>query len=238
MNNNIVLICGKSATGKSASLKDLKDQEGIWYLNCESNKALPFKQKFKTFTITDPMQIYEAFAAAEKKPDVHTIIIDTATYLMDMYESLYVINAANGQKAWGDYAQFFKNLMMQYVAKSTKRVIILAHTTDVLNESIGEIETLVKVKGSLMSNGVESFFSQIVATKKMPLKKLEPFKNDLLTITPQEEMLGYKYVFQTLLTKETVNERIRGQMGMWEQNETFIDNNAQAVLDRIAQYYA
>ena len=36
MNNNIVLICGKSATGKSASLKDLKNQEGIWYLNCES----------------------------------------------------------------------------------------------------------------------------------------------------------------------------------------------------------
>ena len=99
MNDNLVLISGKSATGKSLSLRNLKNPEGVWYLNCENNKKLPFKAKFKQFTITDPMQIYEAFAAAENDPAVHTIVIDTLTYLMDMYESVYVLDSPNTMKA-------------------------------------------------------------------------------------------------------------------------------------------
>ena len=45
------------------------------------------------------MQILEAFDAAEKMPDVHTIVVDTLTYLMEMYESIYVQNSANTMKA-------------------------------------------------------------------------------------------------------------------------------------------
>ena len=52
MNNNLVLLCGKSATGKSASLVDIKNPEGVMYLNCENNKKLPFNSKFKEYTIT------------------------------------------------------------------------------------------------------------------------------------------------------------------------------------------
>ena len=36
MNNNLVLISGKSATGKSLSLRGLNDQPGVMYLNCEN----------------------------------------------------------------------------------------------------------------------------------------------------------------------------------------------------------
>lgn len=49
--------------------------------------------------ITDPMQIMEAFDAAENMPHIHTIVIDTLTYLLDMYESLYVLNSTNTMKA-------------------------------------------------------------------------------------------------------------------------------------------
>ena len=45
-NDHLVLLCGKSATGKSASLMGLKNPEGVLYLNCESGKRLPFKAKF------------------------------------------------------------------------------------------------------------------------------------------------------------------------------------------------
>lgn len=98
-NDNLVLISGKSSTGKSLSLRNLKDPEGVLYLNCENNKKLPFKSKFKEFSITDPLQVYQAFTQAESMPEVHTIVVDTLTYLMDMYESLYVINSANTMKA-------------------------------------------------------------------------------------------------------------------------------------------
>ena len=81
-------------------------------------------------------------------------------------------------------------------------------------------------------------FSVVVSTKKMKLKDLEKYKNDLLTITEDDEDVGFKYVFQTRLTKDTVNERIRAPEGMWARNETFIDNDVSLVLNRIHEHYA
>lgn len=63
-------------------------------------------------------------------------------------------------------------------------------------------------------------------------------QSKLLTITPEEEALGFKYVYQTRLTKDTVGERIRSPLGMWDTKETFIDNNLQLVFDRLHEYYA
>lgn len=236
-NDHLVLLCGKSATGKSASLMGLENPEGVMYLNCEAGKKLPFRAKFKQYTITDPLQIYEAFDAAENMEGVHTIVIDSLTYLLDMYESVYVLNSSNTMKAWGDFSQYFKNLMQQYVAKSSKRVIFIAHTSDSINENEMVMETKVPVKGSLKNNGIESYFTVVIASKKVPLKTLKDYKSDLLTITPEEEALGFKYVFQTKLTKETVNERLRGPLGLFDNNETFIDNNMQLVLNRLKEYY-
>jgi hypothetical protein len=99
MNNNLLLIAGKSATGKSASLMNLENPEGVMYLGCENNKSLPFPSKFQEFNITDPLQVYEAFEVAETKDNIHTIVIDTLTYLMDMYESMHVLTSSNTMKA-------------------------------------------------------------------------------------------------------------------------------------------
>lgn len=237
VNDHLALISGKSATGKSASLLPLKDDPNIWYLNCENGKKLPFPAKFTQYKITDPNQVYEAFQEIEKHPDVHTIIIDTLTFLMDMYETLYVNTSPDSRKAWGEYAAYWRRLMQQSVANCSKNVIFLGHTTDLLNESENVMETLVKVKGSLMNQGIESYFTTVVSSKKMPLKKLEGFENDLLNITEEEQMLGFKYVFQTRLTKETVNERIRAPMGMWDIKETYIDNNVEHLTQRLKAYY-
>ena len=238
-NNHLVLISGKSSSGKSASLMSMDNPEGVMYLNCENGKKLPFKTKFKEFTITDPMQVYEAFEEAEKMSDVHTIVIDTLTYLMDMYESTKVINSTNTMQAWGQYAQYMKQLMSQVVAKSTKNVVFLAHTSDVLNEAEMINETIVKVKGSLMNQGIESFFTTVISTKKIALSKLDDktAKSPLYTVTPEDKANGFKYVYQTRLTKETVNERKRAPMGMWDMKETYIDNNLQNVINRLHEYY-
>lgn len=237
VNDKLVLLAGKSAAGKSASLMHLANPTGVMYLNCEAGKKLPFRSKFKEYTITDPLQVNEAFQYAETQPDIHTIVVDSLTYLMDMYESVYVIGSANTMQAWGSYAQYLKNLMQQDVAKSTKNVIFIAHTADKVNESEMTVETAVPIKGSLKGNGVESFFSCVIAAKKMSLKQLEKYKSDLLVVTPEDEALGFKYVFQTKITKETVNERLRGPLGLFNTSETFIDNNMQLVLDRLHEYY-
>lgn len=237
INDHLVLLGGKSATGKSASLMGLQNPEGVLYLNCESGKRLPFKTRFIQKTVTDPLQIFEAFTWAEGQEKVHTIVIDSLTYLMDMYESVYVVGSANTMKAWGDFAQYFKQLMQQYVAGSSKKVVFTAHTSDTLNEGEMVMETKVPIKGSIKNNGVESYFSVVIASKKVPLKALKDYANPLLTITPEEEALGFKYVFQTRLTKDTVNERLRGPMGLFESHETYIDNNMQLVFNRLHEYY-
>ena len=238
-NNHLVLVSGKSSSGKSASLLDMDKPEGVMYLNCENGKKLPFKSKFKEYTVVDPTQVYEAFAEAEKMKDIHTIVIDSLTYLMDMYESTKVLNSTNTMQAWGQYAQYMKILMSQVVAKSTKNVVFLAHTSDVLNEAEMVNETMVKVKGSLMNQGIESFFTCVISTKKMTLTKLEDkvAKSPLFKTSADDKANGFKYVFQTRLTKETVNERIRSPMGMWSMNETYIDNNVQNVINRLHEYY-
>lgn len=238
INDHLVLLCGKSATGKSASLMGLENPEGVLYLNCEAGKRLPFRAKFMQKTVTDPLQIYEAFAWAEGNDKIHTIVIDSLTYLMDMYESMYVLNAANTMQAWGQFSQYFKVLMQQHVARSTKRIIFTAHTSDTLNEGEMVMETKVPVKGSLKNNGVESYFTVVIASKKVPLKTLKEYQSDLLTITPEEEALGFKYVFQTKITRDTVNERLRGPLGLFDTKETYIDNNMQLVMNRLKEYYA
>lgn len=92
-NDHLVLVCGESSTGKSVSLLNL---ENVLYLNCESGKKLPFKPKtFIQKTITDPYQVYEAFTWAEEQDEIKTIVIDGLNYLMDMYESVHVLNASN-----------------------------------------------------------------------------------------------------------------------------------------------
>lgn len=236
INDNLFLVGGKSGAGKSASLLNMENPEGVMYLGTEAGKKLPFRSKFKEFKIVDPMQVEEGFVAAESMPEIHTIVIDTLSFLMDQYESLYVLNSANTMKAWGDYAQYFKRIMQQHVATSSKNVIFLSHVSDVMNDEM-ITETCVKVKGSIMNQGVEAYFSTVVSAKKVSIKKLKDNESDLLTITPQEEALGFKHVFQVQLTKDTVNERIRSPMGMWGPKETYIDNDCQKVLDRLKEYY-
>jgi hypothetical protein len=236
-NRFLILVEGKSATGKTASLMFLNDQEGVMYMNAEAGKELPFPSKFQVGNVLSPQQVLDALTAAEDMPEIHTVVIDSLDFLMNMYEAQKVIPAPNTMKAWGEYAQYFQKLMQKYVAASTKNIVIIAHTSDIYNESDLVMETMVKVKGSTMNQGVESYFCNVIAAKKITLKKLEPYENDLLVITPEEEILGFKYVFQTQLTKETVNERIRGSIGLWDRNHTYIDNNLQNVLDRLHAYY-
>lgn len=239
MNDQLVLISGESATGKSVSLMNIRNQPKWFYLNTEAGKRLPFRNNFRSFRIEDPWQVYEAFDYAIANPaECDGIIIDTATFLLDMFESQYIIGAVNTQKAWSDFAQFWKNLMQQKVVQFGKPVLILAHTRQDLDEKAGEFKTVVPVKGSLKNNGIESYFSTVVSTKKIPIKELEEYgKTAMLTLTEEEEALGYKHVFQTRLTKKTVGERIRSPMGMFDRDETYIDNDAQKLLDHLHKYY-
>ena len=237
-NDQLILVCGYSGTGKSASLRNIKDQDKWYYLNTEAGKRLPFPNKFRGFRIEEYTQVYEAFDHGLSDPDCYGIIVDSLTFLMDMVESQMVLTSANTQQAWGQFAQFFKVLMQEKVTRLHKPVIFTAHVRDDVDEKNMEMKTAVPIKGSLKGNGVEAYFSTVVSAKKVQLKALEKYGcSKLLNITEEEKELGYKHVFQTRITKETTGERIRSPMGIFSKEQTYIDNDVQLLLNHLNEYY-
>lgn len=166
------------------------------------------------------------------------IIVDSLTFLMDMYETQYVLTASNTMKAWSDFNQFFKQMMQEKVVVFNKPVIFIAHVSDILDEKNMEMKTSVPIKGALKNQGVEAYFSTVVASKKLPLKDLEKYNSDLLHISEEEKELGFKYVFQTRITKNTTGERIRSPMDLFSKEQTYMDNDAQILLDHLNEFYS
>ena len=77
----------------------------------------------------------------------------------------------------------------------------------------------------------------MVGAKKVSIKELEKYGSDLLKITDDDKELGYKHVFQTRITKNTVGERIRSPMGLFTKEQTYMDNDAQALLGHLRRFY-
>lgn len=236
-NKNIVLVMGPPNTGKSTSLMKLANQDKMVYLNTDL-KELPFKSRFlKNVEVADALDVISYINQIEATPAVEGAVLDTITFLMAMYERQYVSNAANGQAAWGAYANFYKEFI-HAIKSGTKDYAIMAHEETILNEQAMQMESRVPIKGSVGKIGVEADFTTILSTKQMPIKKLEPYANDLLHITDEEREDGFKYVFCTRVTKETVGQKMRSAMGLWDRKEVYIDNDLAQVFKRLRQYYA
>lgn len=128
---------------------------------------------------------------------------------MSLYERQYVSNSANGQKAWGDYGNFYKEFI-HAIKSGSKDYAILAHEETTLNEQAMQLETRIPIKGEAKCKIlVLADFTTILSTKQMPIKKLEGFENDLLRITDEEREDGFKYVFATRVVKESIEKMFR-----------------------------
>lgn len=237
-NRRVALIMGPPANGKSASLRNLKNPKGVVYFNTD-RKDLPFKAEFMNVPINDPLEIlsYMDEIATQSNETCHTIIIDTITFLMDMFETKYVVNAANTQAMWGQYAQFYKQVIDKALAMD-KNIIFLAHEKKVMNADDMVLETKVPIKGSVGATGVEANFEVVLSAKKIATTKLEHLDKTELLKNDDEDDIGVMYVFQTKIDKATLNERMRSPMGMWKKEEKYINNDIQSVIDRLNYYYA
>lgn len=237
-NDQLILICGYSGSGKSYSLKNIRNQDKWLYLNTEAGKKLPFKNQFKNIRIVDPKEVLSYFDAAIAAGDKSEgIIIDSIDFLMNMFEAKYIKTAADTRKAWGNYQTFFEQIFQDKIIRYGKPVIIIAHVADSYDEKTLDTKTSIPVKGALKNISIEAYCSFLIYAEKMTLKDLENYKNNLLHITVKDEATGLKYCFQTQLTKTTLNKKIRGPDDLFTLNETYIDNDAQLVLDKLTEYY-
>lgn len=241
MGKRLILIGGEPGAGKSYSLKTLKNPERVLYINTECNKDLPFRgnESYKA-KCSHVDHLVDAIRQAEDMPDVDTIIIDTLTSAFDIAETHFIHRAENAQSGWGRFQEYFKTLFLEQVANSTKTIIFLAHIAKkTLDTNTGEYGARVPVKGGLKDKGIEAYFTTVLHCKKVPLTECEPYleDNNLLNLTPRETRLQYKHVFQTDLSADSVADRIRTPDGMFSDQEFYIDNNLQYVIDRLEAYY-
>lgn len=237
-NKNVIMIMGKPNTGKSTSLRNM-DQESMIYLNADL-KELPFADRFmSSVEIADANDVLGFIQDIEAEESVTGAVLDTVTFLMQMFERQYVAPFAGtktGQSAWGDYGNFYRNFIHAIKAGS-KSYVIMAHEDESLNEQSAMMESRVPVKGAVGKVGVEADFTTILRSMQIPVKKLEGFENDLLHITDEEREDGVKYVFQTRITKESAGAKMRSAMGLWSRNELYIDNDVKQVFDRLNKFY-
>lgn len=227
---------GKPNTGKSTSLMKMKNQDKFVYLNTDL-KELPFKSRFlANVEVSDAYDVISYVQQIEQNPNAEGAVLDTLTFLMSMYERQYVTNSTNTQAAWGAYGNFYKEFI-HAIKAGTKDYAILAHEDTVLNEQTMLMDTRIPIKGAVGKIGVEADFTTILSTKQIPIKKLDGFENDLLHITDEEKEDGFKHVFCTRVTKESVGEKMRSAMGLWSRKELYIDNDLDQVFDRLKDYY-
>ena len=101
MSKLLVMIAGESGQGKSASLMNFHNPESVFYLGVEANKPLPFPDKFKKLKsgLNNPNDVFNLFNQLESMPEIETIVIDSITFLMDMFESKNVLVSSNVMKA-------------------------------------------------------------------------------------------------------------------------------------------
>ena len=158
VNTKMLLIVGKPSSGKSTSLKDMEKQEEVAYLNADI-KATPFKNKFKLDkNIVDAKKVLTYLDQIENVPTIRFTILDTVTFLMDTFarEHINAEGIVDTQSAWGDYANFYKN-MIHKMKHSSKHVAVLAHVSTRYNEEEMETDVSVPIQGAVGRRGVKLY---------------------------------------------------------------------------------
>ena len=236
-NKNVILIMGRPNVGKSHSLIGLKNPEKIAYFNTDL-KELPFPSKFKiNKEISSPYDILAYIDEIEEKgKGIETVVLDTLTYLFDMFENQIIGNAVDTQQAWGEYGQFYQTLLNK-IKKGTKNYIILAHEAETYDKKEMVNDVSVPLKGATRRKGVEGDFSNILQARTISIATANQFPNDYLHISDDEREDGIKRVFVTRITADTLGHKIRSSYQLWKREELYIDNNIDAVLTKIQDYY-
>ena len=213
-----ILVIGDTGTGKTSSLEDLPLESTV-YINVD-DKMIPFKANrlYKHVVLQNTEQLLNGMDAQEEDPQVEYVVVDTLTFLGDMFYAEHIENSSNGMKAWGDYKSYI-NKVLRAGKKSKKHYIFLAHAADVYDEKEMITKTFAKIQGSLKGGGLEQHFTFVLYTQVIKGPDGLP-----------------QYVFQTNKSRQNMGVSAKTPRGVFD--EPYTENNSiMEVFKRIEQFY-
>lgn len=233
---HVILIVGRGNSGKSHSLFNLKDADKSIYANCDQ-KELPIQDKFGTSVYLEkPKKFlkslkYQSKLPLKKQPKV--IVLDTLTHLMREYVSLHVETSSNKMAAWAGNLDFYTNIL-RTIKLAYYDTILMAHLDVIRDEDGNIIGETIPISGKMGKVGIETDFTNIMHAMTIKVKTLKKYpKNKNLNITKREKMLGIKRVFLTTPITDYPYSKARSKHNLFSDNEIFIDNDIQIVLDKL-----
>ena len=100
-NQKIFLVIGNSGSGKTSSLRNMPLEKTV-LINTELKSMLPFRghaRLKKHWLLNDIHKLMAGLTLLEKDPEVEYIVLDSLSYLMNMYELQVVKTSTNGMRA-------------------------------------------------------------------------------------------------------------------------------------------
>lgn len=204
-----VLIMGRSGSGKSASLRNMKETTFVINVN---KKPLPFKTNgvLKIMNCDEYLKIKSSLKAAYDK-DVKIAVIDDAGYLMTS-KFMAGHRQAKGNSQFDLYNEIADNFysLIRFISDELPQDMIVYVVMHEEKNDMGESKP--KTIGKLLDDKVciEGMFTIVLHAMK----------------------LDNKYVFATNTDGLDVTKT---PIGMFDQ--TYIDNDLQLVTEKIKEYY-
>ncbi len=213
-----LLIVGDTGTGKTTSMEDLPLKHTI-YINVDG-KMLPFRAKslYKHVNLESTEQLINGMIAAEDDPQVEFVVVDTLTFLGDMFYTEHIEHASNGMAGWAAYKSYI-NKVLNMAKKSSKHYVFLAHAQDVYDEKEMITKSFGKIQGSLKGGGLEQHFTFVLYSQVVKGDDGMP-----------------KYVFQTNKSKQNMGVSAKTPRGIFTEPYTEA-NSIREVFHAIDTYY-
>lgn len=222
---NVVMLLGKSGTGKSTSIKTLNPEETV-IVNV-LGKKLPFKgsnsiyntEKKNLFRIDDYQQMINLLQACNNQPKIKNIILDDCIYIM---RKEYFRRAKEaGYAKYTELAQHFQQIISTCEQmRDDINVFMILHSEEVQSE-----KTTVGYKVSTIGQLLDSQYNPI---EVVPMVLYSSIKFD--------EKGNPTYGFYTHATMEgTIQIPAKTPDEMF--SEDFIPNDLGMVVKAMNEYY-
>ena len=219
-----ILICGKTGTGKTTSIRTLNPKETL--ILRVINRTLPFKfaglygREQKNMMLTPTYEdVLKALAWADKQQNIKNVVITDGTYIIRQ-EYFKLAN----QAGYGKYTGFAMH--MQQILKAIQelrddiKVFLEYHVENTVNDN-GVTEYKPSTVGKLLDsqyNILENVDIVLFANPKYEDRKIE-----------------YGFITNRILDRNGAEIPAKSPMGMFE--EEFIPNDLALVSKKIDEYY-